>query len=303
MSFAMGTLRAAVRRRVQSGGGRTWGEPRPRRLRVAVLTSHRTPGLGDLLRASMELDTGFEVVTVVASHRGCRGLEIAVGAGVPVSVHDVAEFCAGRGTSVGDRSARPAYDRATLAILEPFRPDLVLLCGYLLVASPVLLEAFAGRILNVHDADLRLRDAAGRPRYHGLHATRDAILAGEPETRTTLHLATEELDAGPPLLVSGPYPVHSLVAEVAHRGAEDVVRAYAYAHRGWMMETAWGPMMVRAAELFARGAVELADDGFVVDGRPGPASLADTDAAGRAPVVTEAWIASILGSATGVAVR
>lgn len=302
MSFARGTVKAALRHRVRSGGGRTAREPRPRRLNVAVLTSHRTPGLRDLLRASMEPEAGFRVVTVVASHRGCRGLEVAVGAGVPVSVHDVEEFCAARGTSVGDRSTRPAYDRATLAILEPLRPDLLLLCGYLLVASPVLLEAFPGRVLNVHDADLGLRGADGRPRYHGLHATRDAILAGEPETRTTLHLATRELDAGPPLLVSGPYPVHSMVAEVAHRGAEDVVKAYAYAHRGWMMETAWGPMMVRACELFARGAVELVDGRFVVDGRPGPVSVADSDAAAQAPVVTEAWIASLVEGG-GVAVR
>jgi len=302
MSFAKGTLRAAVRRRLQSGGGRTGGQPGARRLGVAVLTSHRTPGLGDLLRASMEPEAGFEVVTVIASHRGCRGLEIAMGAGVPVSVHDVEEFCAARGTSVGDRSARPAYDRATLALLEPFRPDLVLLCGYLLVASPALLEAFPGAIFNIHDADLRLRDASGHPRYHGLHATRDAILAGEPETRTTLHLATEELDAGPALLVSGPYPVHSMVAEVAHRGAGDVVRAYAYAHRGWMMETAWGPMMTRAAELVARGAVRLEEGDFVVDGRPAPVTLADTDAALRAPVITDEWIASVLAGG-GVAVR
>jgi len=200
---------------------------------------------------------------------------------------------------VSDRSVRPEYDRETAAILEAHGPDLVQMCGYLLVASPVLLGAFPDRILNLHDADGRLRDREGRPRYPGLHATRDAILAGEAETRTTLHLVTEELDAGPELLVSGPYPVHSMVAVLRRRGADDVVRAYAYAHRGWMMETAWGPLMARAVALFAAGAVRVDSAGLAIDGRPCPLTLAETEAPRRARLVDpEVFVpASVFGPA------
>ena len=38
-------------------------------------------------------------------------------------------------------------------------------------------------------------------------------------------------------------------------GAEDIVSAYAYAHREWMMRVAWGDLLDRAARMFARGEV------------------------------------------------
>jgi hypothetical protein len=173
---------------------------------------------------------------------------------------------------------RPEYDRATLALLEPFRPDLVVLCGYLLLATPPLLEAFRDRVVSVHDADLRLLGADGGPRYPGLHATRDAIEAGEPETRTTVHLVTGELDAGPPILVSPSYPVPPMIRDPRVREAAGVVSAYAYAHRGWMMATCWGPLLVRAAGLFARGAVRVREGRVAVGAALGPVVVPDREA-------------------------
>jgi len=242
-------------------------------LRVAVLASHRAPGLGDLLAAAREPGSPFEVVVLVASHPDCRELEAAREAGVPVRVHDVSAFCAARGAAVADLAVRPEYDRAAAALLEPFRPDLLILCGYLLLATAPLLEAWPDRIVNVHDADLRLLDGDGAPRYPGLRATRAALAAGEPETRTTVHLATSELDAGPPILVSGAYPVDGMLRDPRVRSAPDVVSAYAYAQRGWMMETCWGPLLVRTAELFARGGVRVRDGRVAVGGGLGPAVL------------------------------
>jgi len=240
---------------------------------VAVLASHRAPGLADLLAAAREPGSAFEVVVLVASHPDCRELEAAREAGIPVRVHDVAAFCAAREARVADLWVRPAYDRATAALLEPFRPDLLVLCGYLLVATAPLLERWPDRIVNVHDSDLRLSDGDGAPRYPGLRATRAAVAAGESETRTTVHLVTSELDAGPPILVSAAYPISGMLREPRVRSAPDVVSAYAYAQRGWMMETCWGPLLVRTAELFARGAVRVRDGRVAVDGGLGPAVL------------------------------
>lgn len=260
-------------RGVAPRGGDAALRTRDSTLRVAVLSSRRAPGLAALLAAAREPGSPFEVVVLVASRPDCRELETARRAEVPVRVHDVAAFCGARGAGVADLDVRPAYDRATAGILEPFRPDLVVLCGYLLLVTAPLLDAWPDRIVNVHDADLRLVDGDGAPRYPGLRATRDAIAAGEPETRTTVHLATHELDAGPPILVSAAYAVSGMLRDPRVRSVPDVVSAYAYAQRGWMMETCWGPLLVRTAELFARGAVRVRDGRVAVDGGLGPAVL------------------------------
>jgi hypothetical protein len=113
-----------------------------------------------------------------------------------------------------------------------------------------MLEAYPQRIVNLHDADLTIMDSEGRPRYRGLHSTYAAIAAGEPETRTTAHLVNGELDGGPVLFRSARFPVHPMVEDAIRWGAVDLLRAYAYAQREWMMRSAWGPMLKHAIRLF-----------------------------------------------------
>ena len=100
-----------------------------------------------------------------------------------------------------------------------------------------MLEAFPDRIVNVHGSDLARTGARGRPLYAGLRAVRDAIRAGEPETRATAHFVTERLDEGPILLRSRPFPVSPLVADLRRRGLAHALKAYAFAHQEWMLET------------------------------------------------------------------
>lgn len=134
----------------------------------------------------------------------------------------------------------------TATLLLPYDVDAVVLLGYLYVLSDPMLDAFPGRILNVHDADLTLRHDDGRPSYPGLHATRDAILAGEHETRSSVHVVTKQLDAGPVIVRSNPFPVAPFATAAAQRGEHDIVRAYAYAQREWMMRSAWGALASKA---------------------------------------------------------
>jgi hypothetical protein len=84
---------------------------------------------------------------------------------------------------------------------------------------------------------------------------------------------TRQVDGGPLLLRSWPYPVAALVAEARAAGANDVMKAYAYAHRGWMMETCWGPLLAQTLRLFATGAVRVLSGRAVVAGRFGPIDL------------------------------
>lgn len=150
---------------------------------------------------------------------------------------------------------REAFDAMTATLLFPYDVDAVVLLGYLYILTAPMLDAYPGRIVNVHDSDLTLRDDRGGPRYPGLHATRDAIIAGEHETRSSVHLVTKHLDAGPVLARSNPFPVAPFVTVAAARGEHDIVRAYAYAQREWMMRSTWGAL---AAEALGRICVQKA---------------------------------------------
>jgi hypothetical protein len=180
---------------------------------------------------------------------------VLAAAGVPTTVHDAGLFHAARGARLSDRRARRAYDQETVAMLSPHRPDLVVLSSYLLVLSEPMLTAFAGRIVNVHDSDLTVVGRDGTPRWRGLRSTRDAIADGARETRSTVHLVTAEVDMGPALVRSDPFPVPPLVGHARAWGRKDIVNAYAYAHREWMMRAAWGELLDRAARMFARGEI------------------------------------------------
>ncbi len=241
-------------------------------LRVAVLCSHRAPGVERLLERGAP-GRGFEVVVGVASEPDSAAREPFVRAEVPMVTHDVKAFHRARGARLSDRETRAAYDARTVELLELHRPDVVVLLGYLYVATPVLLEAFPERVVHVHDADLRIRGGDGRPRYRGLHSTLDAIAGGETETRSTVHLVTEEVDVGPPIAVSPAFPVHSMMIDARRWGARDVVQAYAYAQREWMMRASWGALVERALERIARGELRLLGGRVVIAGALGPEEL------------------------------
>jgi hypothetical protein len=68
---------------------------------------------------------------------------------------------------------------------------------------------------------------------------------------------TAEVDEGPIVALSEPFPVAPLVQDALALGALDMIRAYAYAHREWMMRRAWGPMVVAELEKYACGAVAV----------------------------------------------
>jgi len=136
--------------------------------------------------------------------------------------------------------SRIAFDHDTANLLIAEGVDVVVLLGYLYIVTEPLLSAFPNRIVNLHDSDL--------PKYPGLHATRDAIVAGERETRSSAHIVTARLDAGPVIARSAAFPVAPFVHQAVERGHADIVRAYAYAQREWMMRSAWGALAATALD-------------------------------------------------------
>lgn len=206
-------------------------------LHVAVLCSKRAPGLDALLRHPLR-GISYDVECVVTSELDFPHCS------VPVIAHPIRSFCDERRAPLRDGAVRRQYDAVTAKMLGTLGIDTVVLLGYLYLVTDPLLAAFPDRVLNVHD---------GSPDYPGLHATRDAIAAGARDTHSIVHVVTSELDAGPVLARGKRFPVPSFVADAVLAGEGDIVRAYAYAHREWMMRSSWGDLVVRALEEIAVG--------------------------------------------------
>ncbi len=227
-------------------------------LRVAVLCSHRAPGLLHLLNQCPDRGIAYEIVCCLTSERTFAEEVRVERRGIPTMVHPIREFCEARDVSVyHDMNARSAYDAATLQRIEPYFPDLLLLDGYLYLITAPLLRAFPNRVLNLHYSDLTLRRRDGGPMFPGLRAVRDAILGGCHETRATVHVVNEEPDGGAPVVGSWGFPVSALVDELRTQIAEDAMKAYVYAHQQWMLRTVSGPLVAAALRLVASGAVDL----------------------------------------------
>jgi folate-dependent phosphoribosylglycinamide formyltransferase PurN len=185
-------------------------------LNIAVLCSKRAPGLHGLLRHP-ERGTLFDVHCIVTS----EPWTVIPNQGIPLISHPIRSFYRSYGRKISDMTIRRHYDAATAQLLFPLCLDALVLLGYLYVITEPLLVLYPERILNVHDSDL--------PSYPGLHATRDAIIAGEKETRSSVHIVTRQLDAGPVVVRSEPFPVPPAASSSRHRE--------------WMMST-WGDLVV-----------------------------------------------------------
>jgi folate-dependent phosphoribosylglycinamide formyltransferase PurN len=221
-------------------------------LNVAVLCSKRAPGLEEL-RERVNVVCVLERNAPRGSDRRAFDAETAAlllenrDPKVGRALRARRVLASTRDGALGER-ALPCSDALP-------QIDAVVCLGYLYIITEPLLAAFPNRILSVHDADLTLRDASGGPRYPGLHATRDAIYAGERETRSCAHIVTPELDGGPIVARSAAFPVASFVHDAVKAKQHDIVRAYAYAQREWMMRSTWGALAAEAVQRLVMEAV------------------------------------------------
>jgi folate-dependent phosphoribosylglycinamide formyltransferase PurN len=149
----------------------------------------------------------FKVVVILTDTPASNAARIARSYGIPLLELDIESFYHSHGhRNKRDLSLRPAFDRLILERLARFSVDTVVLAGYMSIVTGPLLQAFPGRIINVHPADLRIMEG-GKRKFTGDHAVRDAILAGEEFLRSSTHIVREKVDYGEVLMVSDSLPV------------------------------------------------------------------------------------------------
>ena len=140
--------------------------------RVAVLIS----GRGSNMRALIDQADGYEVMLVASNKPQAPGLDYARGAGIPTWTWD------SKGVP------RENFEAALGRALSDHRVGTIALAGYMRLLSPAFVEQWRGRIVNIHPSLL--------PKYPGLDTYARAIAAGDAETGCSVHIVTEEVDAG-----------------------------------------------------------------------------------------------------------
>jgi phosphoribosylglycinamide formyltransferase 1 len=169
--------------------------------RLGVLISGSGSNLQALIDA-IESDQlpGVEIALVVSNKPDAVGLQRALRHNLPVIY-----LPWNRPTSIGAAEMSDSEAQLT-ALLRLFQVDLIVLAGWMRILSAPFLAQFPRRVINLHPALLpdsgsgetyTTRDGTTIPVFRGLHAVRQALLAGVPTTGSTVHYVTPTVDAGP----------------------------------------------------------------------------------------------------------
>ena len=156
-------------------------------MRLGVLVSGRGSNLEAILRAIAARRLACEPALVVCNRADAGALEIARAHRAPTAVIDHRRH-----------GGRDAFDAALVDALRTAGVELVALAGFDRLLTPAFLEAFPGRVYNVHPALL--------PAFKGLHAQRQALDYGARITGATVHLVDQHMDHGP-IVLQGAVPI------------------------------------------------------------------------------------------------
>jgi len=151
------------------------------KIRVGVLISGSGTNLQTIIDRSAAGKLDAEVVCVISNRADAFGLQRAKKHGIAALHLDHKSY-----------SGRQEYDTALVKELKSFNVDLVVLAGFMRIVTPVLLEAFPNRVMNIHPALL--------PAFPGLDAQKQALDYGAKISGCTVHFVDAGTDTGPIIL-------------------------------------------------------------------------------------------------------
>ena len=149
--------------------------------RLGVLISGRGSNLKALIDAIDDGRLDATIAVVLSNKADAPGLDHARLAGIATVVLSHQAF-----------ASREEYDRAVVQELKGRRVGLVCLAGFMRLLSPLFVDAFPDRILNIHPSLL--------PNYPGLHPQQQALDDHATVSGATVHVVNKDLDAGPVVL-------------------------------------------------------------------------------------------------------
>jgi phosphoribosylglycinamide formyltransferase-1 len=148
---------------------------------IVVLISGNGSNLQAIINHIKDGKIDGEIKAVISNVEDVYGLQRAQQAGIESLV-----------VSHRDYASREEYDTALLANVEKFKPDLIILAGFMRILTPYFVNFYTGKLLNIHPSLL--------PKYKGLNTHQRAIDNYDTEHGASIHFVSPELDGGPVIL-------------------------------------------------------------------------------------------------------
>ncbi|WP_373741621.1 phosphoribosylglycinamide formyltransferase [Neisseria sp.] len=151
---------------------------------TVILISGRGSNMQAIVNAAIP---DVNIAAVLSNSNTAAGLAWAAERGIATGSLNHKEF-----------PSREAFDAAMMEKIDAYRPDLVVLAGFMRILTPAFCAHYEGRLINIHPSLL--------PSFTGLHTHKRAIEAGCRVAGCTIHFVTAELDCGP-IISQGVVPV------------------------------------------------------------------------------------------------
>ncbi|REK12804.1 MAG: phosphoribosylglycinamide formyltransferase, partial [Actinobacteria bacterium] len=160
-----------------------------------------------------------EIEVVITDRDGVAALQRADRAGIPTEVF-----------RYGDFAGREEFSAAIVDSAERYGAEALVLAGFMRILSPIAIDRYRNRILNIHPSLL--------PAFPGAHAVAQALAHGVKITGVTVHFVDEEVDHGP-IIAQRPVPVlegdteqtlHERIRVEEHKIYPEVVAGFARGH-------------------------------------------------------------------------
>ncbi|MGN0368636.1 MAG: phosphoribosylglycinamide formyltransferase [Wujia sp.] len=153
-------------------------------LRTLVMVSGGGTNLQAIIDAVADgTITNTQLVGVISNNYGVRALERAKNAGIDARV-----------VSPKDYENREIFNQALLDAVNAYKPDLIVLAGFLVVIPEAMIDAYEHRIINIHPSLIPSFCGTG---YYGLKVHEAALARGVKLTGATVHYVDKGTDTGP----------------------------------------------------------------------------------------------------------
>jgi len=152
----------------------------PKKKAIALISGSGS-NLQAIIDAIKNKEINLKIETVISNIPNAKGLERAKSENIPT-------FCINN----KDFSDRIDFDKHLLERIQKYSTNFIILAGFMRILTPDFINRYEGIIINIHPSLL--------PKYPGLNTHQKAINAGDKWHGCTVHIVTEELDGGPPIM-------------------------------------------------------------------------------------------------------
>lgn len=198
-------------------------------LRVVVMVSGGGTNLQAIIDAiENRTITNTELVGVISNNRNAYALERAKLHGIPAQCISPKDF-----------DCRESFNEKLLEAVNTYKPDLIVLAGFLVVIPPAMIAAYRNRMINIHPSLIPSFCGTG---YYGLKVHEAALARGVKVVGATVHLVDEGTDTGPIILQKA--------VEVEQGDTPEVLQRR-------VMEQAEWKILPQAIDLIANGKVAV----------------------------------------------